>query len=115
MFVKSGAEPLKSLAKQAQKPMNSKGRRHGEPEPQRDEIPQRWLLWRRDFKIHWRSLEVHEAWAIEQAVGGANFAQICEGLLEWVDAEQAALVAAGFLKQWISDQLLLDLGIPTNS
>ena len=28
-------------------------------------------------------------------------------MLEWVDAEQVALVAAGFLKQWISDQLLL--------
>ena len=77
--------------------------------PQREysDIPQRWLLWRREFKTHWRSLEVHEAWAIEQATAGASFAEICEGLLEWVDAEQVALVAAGFLKQWISDQLLL--------
>ena len=79
------------------------------PEAERNEIPQRWLLWRRDFKIHWRSLDVHEAWAFEQAAQGANFASICEGLLEWVDAEQVALVAAGFLKQWISDQLLLRL------
>ena len=82
------------------------------PEAERNEIPQRWLLWRRDFKIHWRSLEVHEAWAFEQAAAGANFATICEGLMEWVDAEQVALVAAGFLKQWISDQLLLQLEIP---
>jgi len=37
---------------------------------------------------------------------GANFADICEGLLEWIDADQVALIAAGFLKQWISDQLL---------
>lgn len=80
------------------------------PRKQRDEIPQRWLLWRQDHKTHWRSLEVHESWAIEQAANGANFAEICEGLLEWVDAQQVALVAAGFLKQWISDQLLVRVG-----
>jgi hypothetical protein len=83
----------------------------GEPLPdrQRNEFPLRWLLWRRDFKTYWRSLEVHEAWALEQAVNGANFADICEGLLEWIDSEQVALTAAGFLKQWISDQLLIRL------
>lgn len=79
------------------------------PQKQRADIPLRWLLWRRDLKTHWRSLEVHEAWAIEQAAAGANFAAICEGLLEWIDAEQVALVAAGFLKQWVSDQLVTDL------
>ena len=84
----------------------------GEPLPdrQRNEFPLRWLLWRRDFKTYWRSLEVHEAWALEQAVNGANFADICAGLLEWIDSEQVALTAAGFLKQWISDQLLIRLG-----
>jgi len=80
------------------------------PEKQRADIPQRWLLWRRDLKTHWRSLEVHEAWALEQATQGASFAAICEGLLEWVDAEQLALVAAGFLKQWVGDQLVISLG-----
>ena len=62
------------------------------------------------MKTHWRSLEVHEAWAIEQAAAGACFADICEGLLEWIDAEQVALVGAGFLKQWTSDRLLTGLG-----
>ncbi|HUV21630.1 MAG TPA: DNA-binding domain-containing protein [Gammaproteobacteria bacterium] len=80
------------------------------PDKQRSEFPLRWLLWRRDFKTYWRSLEVHEAWALQQAVNGANFADICEGLLEWIDAEQVALTAAGFLKQWISDQLVTRLG-----
>ncbi len=80
------------------------------PTKQRAEIPQRWMLWRRDLKIQWRSLEVHEAWAIDQAANGANFAAICEGLLEWIDESQVGLVAAGFLKQWIGDQLVLSLG-----
>ena len=80
------------------------------PERQRADYPLRWLLWRRDFKTYWRSLEVHEAWALEQAANGANFAEICEGLLEWIDSEQVALTAAGFLKQWISDQMLARVG-----
>ena len=76
------------------------------PAPERNDYPLRWLLWRQEMKTHWRSLEVHEAWAIEQAGLGADFAEICEGLLEWIDEAQVALVAAGFMKQWISDQLL---------
>lgn len=79
------------------------------PEAVRDEHPTRWLLWRRDFNIHWRSLEVHEAWALEQAEAGADFAAICEGLLEWIDAGQVALIAAGLMKQWIGDGLLVSL------
>lgn len=80
------------------------------PAQQRSEYPLRWLLWRNQMKTHWRSLDVHEAWAIEQAGLGANFAAICEGLLEWVDEAQVALVAAGFMKQWVSDRLLISLG-----
>ena len=80
------------------------------PQKHRDDIPHRWLLWRRDMKIQWRSLDVHEAWALEQAANGASFAAICEGLLEWIDEQQLSLVAAGFLKQWVGDQLVLKLG-----
>ena len=80
------------------------------PPLQHGEHPQRWLLWRRDMKILWRSLEVDEAWAIEQAANGASFAVICEGLLEWIDAGQVALRAAGLLKQWIGDGLLVAVG-----
>lgn len=81
-----------------------------EPPPiEAGQHPQRWLLWRQELTTHWRSLEVHEAWALQQAAAGANFAEVCEGLLEWVDAGQVALVAAGFLRQWVSDQLLTRL------
>ena len=79
------------------------------PSPEKSEFPLRWLLWRRDYKTYWRSLDVHEAWAIETAANGGSFGAICEGLLEWIDAEQVALIAAGFLKQWIADQMLAKL------
>lgn len=79
------------------------------PIAERVEFPIRWLLWRQEMKTHWRSLDVHEAWAIEQAAEGADFAGICEGLLEWVDETEVALVSAGFMKQWVSDELLVSL------
>jgi hypothetical protein len=79
-------------------------------ERDRNEIPIRWLLWRQQMKTHWRSLEAHEAWAFEQMLLGANFAEICEGLIEWIDAGQVALAAAGFLKQWITDELVISIG-----
>ena len=80
------------------------------PDRIRDQNPRRWLLWRHDFKTYWRSLDVDEAWAIEQAAGGADFAFICEGLLEWLDSGQVALRAAGFLRQWVTDGLLRSIG-----
>ncbi len=83
------------------------------PEAHRDEIPLRWLLWRKNRNPNWRSLDVHEAWAIEMACRGANFAALCEGLCEWVSEDQVAITAAGFLKQWISDELVVGVGSGT--
>lgn len=79
------------------------------PEPQRENIPVRWLLWRKNQNPHWRSLEVHEAWAIQVAQQGASFAELCEGLCEWISEDQVAITAAGFLKQWIDDELVVGI------
>lgn len=76
------------------------------PEKNRDEFPLRWLVWRKNRNPFWRSLQVHEAWAFESAQQGANFAELCEGLLEWISEDQVAISAAGFLKQWINDELV---------
>ncbi len=69
-------------------------------------VPTRWLMWRRDLQPNWRSLDVAEAWAIEAARQGTNFAELCSGLLEWVGEDTVALTAAGFLKQWIHDDMV---------
>jgi hypothetical protein len=78
-------------------------------EKHRSEIPTRWLMWRSDLKPHWRSLEAPEAWAIEAALNGANFAELCEGLLEWMGEEAVAMSAAGYLKQWIHDDMMVSV------
>ncbi len=76
------------------------------PPAERGSYPVRWLLWRQDEQLHWRSLEPAEAWAVEAAHGGAAFAELCEGLLEWHGEDSAALAAAGYLKQWLHDGLI---------
>lgn len=81
------------------------------PEPHRDQIPVRWLLWRKNRNPNWRSLDAHEAWAIEVAHQGANFAELCEGLCEWIPEDQVAITAAGFLKQWINDELVVGIDL----
>jgi len=79
------------------------------PEPCREEFPLRWLIWRKNRNPNWRSLDVHEAWAIEVAQQGANFAELCEGLCEWISEDQLAITAAGLLKQWVSDELVVNV------
>ena len=77
------------------------------PKVHREDYPRRWLIWRKERDPYWRSLEVHEAWAIEAAQNGANFAELCEGLCEWISEDAVAITAAGLLKQWISDDLVV--------
>ena len=76
------------------------------PAAEADTTPTRWLLWRRDTSPHWRSLTVDEAWAIEAANRGTDFAGLCEGLLEWMGPDEVSMRAATHLKQWLTDQLI---------
>ncbi len=75
-------------------------------EPSETESPITWIVWRQAFAIYYRSLDVDESWALDAALNGANFAELCEGLCEWIDAEHVAARAAGFLRQWVQDGLI---------
>ena len=79
------------------------------PAKHSDDVPTRWLMWRKGMSPNWRSLDIAEAWAIEAAFNGADFAELCEGLLEWIGEESVAMTAAGLLKQWIHDELIIQL------
>ncbi|MBC7944211.1 MAG: putative DNA-binding domain-containing protein [Burkholderiales bacterium] len=77
--------------------------------PQQNEFPIAWMIWRRDLDSYFRSLPVDEAWALDAIRSGANFAEVCSGLCEWIDELQAAQHAAGLLKGWVSEQLISGL------
>ncbi len=76
------------------------------PDPERSEVPVVWLVWRQALDPRWRPLAVDEAWALQQARDGADFATLCEGLLEWVDVQNAPLRAASFLRTWLQHGLI---------
>lgn len=79
------------------------------PEPAVLADPQPWLLWRQDLKTQYRSLEPDETAALAIVRGGGTFAEMCEALCEWHEADAVPLVAAGMLKRWIVEELLIGL------
>ena len=76
------------------------------PSPAKSETPIPWVIWRQDLATYFRSLAVHEAYALDALRGGACFADICEGLCEWIAPTDAATMAASSLRQWITDGML---------
>ena len=77
--------------------------------PEKLAYPYAWLVWRKDLLNYYRSLEVDEAWALDASLQGDSFGILCEGVCEWIDAEHAPSRVAGFLSQWIEDQLLIGI------
>jgi len=83
------------------------------PVPEKAPHPIGWVMWRQELQIYFRSLSVDEAFALDSLLRGENFGTICEGLTEWIDAQNVAVHAAGLLKQWLTDGLVRE--IHTNS
>lgn len=81
------------------------------PALEKNEYPIGWLVWRQDLLTYFRSLNVDEAWALDALQRGETFAALCEGLTEWIDAQNVALHAAGLLKQWLTDGLIREIRI----
>ena len=76
------------------------------PPSTRMPVDQSCLVWRHDLVCRYRSLEPDEAKALGLFAGGESFAELCESLLT-SHGEQAPLQAAIWLKQWVSDGLLV--------
>jgi len=72
----------------------------------RQQYPQGWLLWRQELMPGWRCLDVDEAWALDRARKNWPFGDICEGRLEWVDADHAPVRAGRFIKTWVVHGLI---------
>ncbi len=79
--------------------------------PEQSEYPVCWIIWRKDLRILYRSMEVDEAWALDAALSGEDFSYICGGLTEWMDESNAPERAAGFLKRWLVDELITRIGV----
>lgn len=70
-----------------------------------------WIIWRKEFCTQFHSLSVDQAWAIDAAMRGASFGEICLGLLSWVNEDAIASHAASLLKGWINQGFIAQLVI----
>jgi Putative DNA-binding domain len=77
------------------------------PEPQALDPRQPWLIWRKDLKTNYRSLDDAEAIALDAAVEGGGFEDVCDALCTVCAPEEVPLRAARLLKGWIADGLIV--------
>lgn len=76
--------------------------------PQKQAYPVAWRIWRsHDLRTLYRSLVVDEAWALDALMGRSTFAEVCEGLCEWVDEAHAPNRAIELIMAWIADGLII--------
>lgn len=77
--------------------------------PRKNETPQPWLIWRRELNTYFRALSAPEGWALDAVRAGHDFAAVCAGLCQWVEEQQAAANAAGFLRRWAEEGLIKEI------
>ena len=71
---------------------------------------QAWLMWRsRERLSEFRSMTVDEYQLLTAARDGANFAELCESLLEWHAEDDVAARALSILRVWLSHGVVVDL------
>lgn len=82
------------------------------PEPLRLPEPVQCLLWRDQLTTQYRSLETDETCALQTALNGGNFTEVCGALAEELqDQEQVPMRAAGFLKAWLATGMVVELRV----
>ena len=69
--------------------------------------PQPWLIWREGLKTQYRSLTADESAALEVMRAGGSFEALCDTLCTWHDVEAVPAQAAGLLKRWVVEQMIV--------
>jgi hypothetical protein len=77
------------------------------PHPECAAQPVSWLLWRQDLQNYFRSMTADEAVALDGALRGHSFGEICEALAEWLPEEKIPLRAAGLLGTWADSGIII--------
>ena len=76
------------------------------PTPQPLDTKVSYLIWRQGLNTKYRSLESDEAAVLGVAAKGADFAELCTVLTQWLKTEETALRAASLFKTWLEDGLV---------
>ena len=79
------------------------------PQPQRGESSVPWLLWRQDLQNYFRSMSDPEAAALDSALRGRSFGELCEDLAAWLPEAEVPAAAASFLAAWADSGIIVSL------
>lgn len=79
------------------------------PPPLASDTPVMFALWRQDLKPYFRALSEPEAGALEAALDGRTFGEICGILGEWFPDEEIPLTAANYLNTWVNSGMIVKL------
>ncbi len=79
------------------------------PRPERADAAVAWLLWRQHLQNYFRSLTQPESAALDAAVRGCDFAEICESLSAWLPENEIPMAAASFLGSWADSGIIVAL------
>jgi hypothetical protein len=77
--------------------------------PAKANVSQGWVMWRQGLDTYWRSMGVDETAAMDAMIEGQSFENICAALLKCSDEENVAIRAAGMLKRWINEGMIVTL------
>jgi hypothetical protein len=80
------------------------------PELEHYQCIQKMLVWRKELTTQYRTLTIEEAFALEIAMQGANFSDICEALLSQnIEENDLAATVIGWLQVWLGEGLIYDI------
>jgi hypothetical protein len=77
------------------------------PAPEATSAPVPWLLWRQNFKNYFRSLDAVEEAALEAAIAGRPFGEICEELGAFLAEEEIPPRAATLVAGWLDSGIIV--------
>ena len=77
------------------------------PNLERLSTPATLLVWRQNFTSCFRTLDEHEAQAIEHVMAGWTFGALCAKLVEAKGESEGVKIAGTWLAQWLREGLLI--------
>jgi len=71
--------------------------------------PTHWLIWRSELISKYSALSAAEYCALQIMRSDGDFSALCEGLLDFYDAEETPQQAVALLKEWLSNNMVAQL------
>jgi hypothetical protein len=77
------------------------------PDPECADHPVPWLLWRQDLQNYFRSMTADEAAALDAALNGGSFGDLCEALNAHLPVDEIPPRAASLLGLWTDSGIIV--------